>query len=217
MKAGPRSIDLSVLQHKDWLRCEMRVHLNQKKVVQYAKEKKQGAIFPPPVVFFDAGGRHWVGDGFHRIEAEKANGQTSIIIDLRPGSTKDAILWNLKANRESQGMLFQPGDITKSVKTLLLDKQFARMTRKAISEACGCTYGLVSKVAKNIGLPPVGPGRAGHPQALTDQVVELLASGISRENVAKELNISVRTTYRKEVASQFKPCPHCHGTGKVRK
>ncbi len=134
-------------------------------------------------------------------------------VDVRPGTLKDAILFNLKANREANGLAFGPGDITKSCKTLLTSQDFAGWPRKQISEAVGCTYGMVSKVARRIGLPPAKTGV--RPIIDPMEVARKLESGMTHQQIADELGVSVRSIYRREISSLFDPCPHCHGSGKV--
>src|SRR5580693_5938499 len=110
MKVGLTTIPIKHIMKKEWLRSEMRAKVLDRKVNQYAKEKKAGAIFPPPVVFMEPDELLRVGDGFHRILADYKNGTKEIEIDLRAGTLKNAVLWNLKANREGQGLLFSHGD-----------------------------------------------------------------------------------------------------------
>lgn len=215
MKYGLQMVPLKLIQHKRWRDSEMRVIMNNKKIEQYAKEKLNGANFPEPVLFFDHDERFWVGDGFHRLEADSKNGLTKISADVRPGTIKDAILMNLRANRESQGLPFGPGDITKSIKYLLTNRLFQGWTRKKIAESVGCTEGMVSKVALKIGLPRSPTGR--RPIVNNMEVVRMLAAGMSHEEVARKLGVSVRTTYRREISSKFSPCLACHGSGKVLK
>jgi Homeodomain-like domain len=210
-----QSLALSVLIHKTWLASEMRVKVNTAKVKQYAGEKKRGSRFPPPVVFVGDDGVYRVGDGFHRLLADKENKVREVTADVRPGGLKEAILFNLKANQEANGLPFQPGDLKKSVKTLLTSPEFADWTRMAIHKAVGCSYSLVSVVAKEIGLPRCKTGV--RPVVEPVKVAEMLASGKTHKEVAEELKVSPRTIYRREVSSQFEDCPHCHGTGKVLK
>lgn len=215
MLLGLKKTPLILLRHKNWMRSEMRVSLNSGKVQQYRQEKNAGAHFPAPVAFVDPDEIYWVGDGFHRIEADHLNGETKCEVVLRPGTMVDAILHNLRANRESQGLSFGPGDISKSCKILLTDPSFKKYTRKQISEVVGCTYSMVSKVAAKIGLPKINTGRGK--SCPVDEVVRLLSEGKSKQEIADLLGVGVRTVYREDVRSQFEDCPHCNGRGKVLK
>jgi hypothetical protein len=210
-----QSVRIASLRHRTWLNTEMRVALNQDKVNQYAAEKKKGTRFPPPVVFVGADGVYRVGDGFHRIEADYNRGVTEVECDIRPGEVKDAILHNLTANRESNGLPFSNGDLSKSCKRLLTDPAFEGWTRMQIHKAIGCNYSLVSKVALKLGLPRCKTGV--RPVVEPEKVAQLLHEGKTHKEIADELGVSERTTYRREISSRFEDCPHCRGTGKVLK
>jgi hypothetical protein len=217
LKMGLQTLPISFLKRKDWLRAEMRVKMNVGKVRQYADEKKRGAHFPPPVVFCNHEEVYWVGDGFHRIEADVMNKEKEIAVDVRKGGLKEAIMWNLRANRESQGLPFRQGDITKAVKYMLLSPMFKEYTRTQIAEIVGCTSGMVSRVAiDRLGFrkhPKMG--RKKDPTT-AKKVVEGLMAGKSHKEVAEELGLSERTTYRREKDAGYMKCPHCNGTGLVK-
>ena len=215
MILGLQLLSIRFIRHKSWLQSEMRIMLNKKKVQQYAREKNSGSYFPAPVAFIDPDGIYWTGDGFHRIEADFMNGKKEIEVVVKPGTIKEAILFNLKANRENQGLSFAPGDISKSVKRLLTDKLFKKWTRLQISQAVGCSYSLVSKVALKIGLPRCKTGV--RPVVIPEDVAKMLANGMKHQEVADKLGVSVRSVYRREISSQFEDCPHCHGSGRVLK
>lgn len=213
---GLQKIGINMLRYKNWLQSEMRVRLNQDKIKQYAREKKKGADFPAPIVFLHPKDEiYYVGDGFHRIEADFINGTTQTKVIVKPGGLKEAILFNLKANRENQGMGFAPGDISKSIKRLLTDKLFKGLTRLQISESVGCSYSLVSKVALKLGLPRAKTGV--RPVVDPNEVAKMLAGGMTHQAVADKLGVSIRSVYRREISSQFEDCPHCHGSGRVLK
>lgn len=210
-----QTVTVGALIHKKWLVTEMRVKVNLAKVTQYAQEKKKGARFPPPVVFCDETGVYRVGDGFHRILADKENKKPMIEIDIRPGGLKEAILHNLKANREANGLPFQRGDISKSIKTLLTLPEFEGWSRMRIHQEVGCNYSLVSKIALQIGLPRHKSGM--RPVVDREKVKEMIAGGKTYKQVAEELKVSKTCLYNSGVRDLFEDCPHCRGTGRVLK
>ncbi len=209
---------VSFLMHKNWLDSQMRVRLNQKKVEQYAVEKKKGARFPPPVVFLGEDGIYWTGDGFHRIQADANNGVTAIDCDVRPGEIKDAILHNIKANQESQGLLFGFGDITKTIKRLLTDPLFADLNRSQIAKLVGTHRTVVSTVALNLGMPRLGAPACEIDKNKIADIIQLVKAGKTLNVIANELGISW-TTVKKyaKLHRLFDTCPHCNGTGKILK
>ena len=215
MLLGLQSLPIKLLRRRNWLDSEMRVRLNPKKTQQYAKEKASGSHFPAPVVFVGPDQIYRVGDGFHRIEADVINGLNKVEVLVKAGTLKEAILFNLKANRENQGLSFAPGDLTKSIKRLLTDKLFKGWSRYQISEAVGCSYSMVSRVALNIGLPRHKTGR--RPQINWENVVYQRAAGKTYQEIANDLGVSRTCLTNAGIKNKFIDCPHCHGSGKILK
>lgn len=213
MKIGLQTIPIQLVVHKKWLQSEMRVRINEAKVKQYAEEKRRGMIFPPPVIFMGPDEIYRVGDGFHRILADKENGETQITANLRSGLLKDAVLHNLKANREGQGLLFSAGDFSKAVRFLLTNKDFQGWSRTKISQAVGCSPSLVSRIAVDELGQAKGTGQ--HRVVEPEKVYEQLKAGKSCAQVAEELNVAERTVYRRVKDYCYQTCPTCGGSGRI--
>lgn len=105
----------SIRFHAD---CQSRVHLDEETVAEYAHRMREGAIFPPVVVFFD-GSDHWLADGFHRYAAHKGlarerGDEATAMVDaeVRQGARTDAIRHALSANAQ-HGKRREPGDYRK--------------------------------------------------------------------------------------------------------
>jgi ParB-like chromosome segregation protein Spo0J len=67
---------------------QIRDSLNQDKVEEYAQVIDQ---LPPVALFADAGGRLYLGDGFHRVEAARLAGWESITANISPGGREAAL------------------------------------------------------------------------------------------------------------------------------
>lgn len=98
--------------------CQSRVSLDEETVAEYAYRLKEGAVFPPVVVFFD-GSDHWLADGFHRYAAWKGlarergdEATAEIPADIRQGTRIDAVRHALSANA-IHGKRREPGDYIK--------------------------------------------------------------------------------------------------------
>lgn len=98
--------------------CQSRVCLDEETVAEYAFRMKEGAEFPPLVVFFD-GADHWLADGFHRYAAckglarEGGNEETAVVsADIRQGTRLEAVRHALSANA-LHGKRREPGDYRK--------------------------------------------------------------------------------------------------------
>ena len=56
---------------------QTRKALRPQVVKSYARQMAEGVVFDPVVVYSD-GERHYLADGFHRLEAMKVRGVTSV-------------------------------------------------------------------------------------------------------------------------------------------
>jgi hypothetical protein len=117
-------------------------------VSEYADAMREGANFPPVVVFND-GVRYWLADGFHRYHASKKVGFIDIDADVKQGTQRDAVLYSVGANTD-HGLRRSNSDKRKAVLTLLEDDEWSQWTQTKISEQCGVSQQFVSKlVAEN--------------------------------------------------------------------
>lgn len=65
----------------------------------YAEAMSDGAQFPDVTVFTD-GERYWLADGFHRVEAARRIGRTTVSADVRKGTEDDAVVFGGTANNK---------------------------------------------------------------------------------------------------------------------
>ena len=65
----------------------------------YAEAMADGAQFPDVTVFTD-GARYWLADGFHRVEAARRIGRTTVSADVRKGTEDDAVVFGGTANNK---------------------------------------------------------------------------------------------------------------------
>jgi DNA-binding CsgD family transcriptional regulator len=237
MKYGLQEVSLRALMRRNWMDTEVRIQINQAKVAQYATEKAEGAIFPPPVVFVDPKTElFWVGDGFHRILADEKRQKKTMEVDLRRGTRHDAILHNIEANRLQRGLPWNTGDKTRAVEMLLADEEASKWTQTKIAETVGCAQATVSFIVKrfNIERPAKTVGKDGRvitrrEGSFSDEakkerktaVAALYSQGLSQPSIARQLHVSWRTIAN-DIAEltgtgEFVKCPHCHGTGKIKR
>lgn len=113
---------------------QSRVEINNEIVTEYAESIKAGAEFPAVVVFND-GVDSWIADGFHRFHAHNQAGKTSIAVDVRQGTARDAVLYSLGANG-THGLNRTNADKRKAVTTMLNDAEWAKWSDSAIAKAC---------------------------------------------------------------------------------
>ena len=76
---------------------QTRKALRPQVVKSYARQMAEGVAFDPVVVYSD-GERHYLADGFHRLEAMKVRGETEVEAEVRDGGFVDALRHALTAN-----------------------------------------------------------------------------------------------------------------------
>ena len=126
------------------VKTQPRAELNQDTIAEYAEAYKSGANLPPVTLFFD-GSSYWLADGFHRYNAARDAGRTTIYEEIIPGTLRDAILYSLSANSK-HGLRRSNADKKKAVKTLLDDPEWSMWPQAKIAETCGVTREYVNRV-----------------------------------------------------------------------
>jgi hypothetical protein len=129
---------------------QARLKLDQDVVKDYAEHMREGAEFPPIIVFND-GGNYWLADGFHRFFALRANGAASALADIRIGTLRDAILFSLGANEGSKrGLPPSFEDNRNSIIKMLNDEEWSKWTNTAIAKHIGVSNMTVGRVKSSI-------------------------------------------------------------------
>ena len=111
-------------------------------VDDYVQAMRDGAIFPPIVVFFD-GSEYWLSDGFHRVEAAERAGVNELPADVRRGTQRDAILYACGANA-AHGLRRTNADKRRAVETLLHDAEWAKWSDHEIARRCEVSQPFVT-------------------------------------------------------------------------
>lgn len=111
-----------------------RQKLNQVVVSEYAEAMRQGAMFPPVLVFYD-GNQFWLVDGFHRVAATQVNGDLEILTEKQSGCRRDAILYAAGANT-TYGLQRTNADKRRVVERLLQDPEWCQWSNREIARRC---------------------------------------------------------------------------------
>jgi hypothetical protein len=128
-----------------------RVELNQEVIDEYAKVMRAGAIFPPVTVFYD-GTFYWLADGFHRFEAAKRTGASSITADLKQGTQREAVLHSVGVNA-THGLRRTSADKRRAVEILLQDPEWKNWSDSAIAKTCQVDNKTVARIRSDLGIP----------------------------------------------------------------
>lgn len=130
------------------IRCDggtqSRAFMDETAIAEYAEAMKEGAQFPPVVVFYD-GTDYWMADGFHRARAAKDAGLTEINADVRQGDKRAAILFSVGANAISQ-VNRTSADKRRAVMVLLEDKEWSQWPQGEIAKTCKVSREYVNRV-----------------------------------------------------------------------
>ena len=124
--------------------CQTRALVESETVLEYAEAMKDGATFPPVIVFHDST-TYWLADGYHRFLATKtlARGRgdeetATISADIRHGSKLDAVRFALSANAR-HGKRREPGDYAKAYEIAVRLGLCEAHDAKAVAELLACT------------------------------------------------------------------------------
>ncbi|MDX2159931.1 MAG: ParB N-terminal domain-containing protein [bacterium] len=128
---------------------QFRVALDKTTVEQYAEAIKDGAQFPPAIVFVDTDGVAWLADGFHRYAAYKLAGCEDMPVSIEEGSQRQAMIFSLGANAD-HGLRRSNDDKLKAVMFALRDPELSKLSQRKIAKTCGVTQAMVSKVKARI-------------------------------------------------------------------
>ena len=121
-----------------------RAQLNLFIIDEYAQAMRDGASFPPVIVFHD-GAVYWLADGFHRVNAARQLGLVDIEADIKEGSRRDAVLYSVSANT-MHGIRRTNEDKRRAVMTLLQDNEWGRWSDSEIARQCSVSHTLVQNL-----------------------------------------------------------------------
>lgn len=121
---------------------QSRVTIDQDAVGEYAESIKNGASFPPVLVYFD-GVDYILADGFHRYHAHSKAGHASIEADVVNGTIRDAQLKATSVNA-LHGLRRTNADKRKAVLTLLDDFEWSEWSNSEIARHCSVSAPFVA-------------------------------------------------------------------------
>lgn len=128
--------------------CEGRSALVVDAVERYIDELREGASFPPIVVYSD-GKTYWLADGNHRLTAMGPDGlgKKTIEADVRAGNADDAIRYSLSANR-AHGLPRTNRDKRHAAEVSL--KHWPGESDRWHAETCAVGHSFVSKLRSEL-------------------------------------------------------------------
>jgi len=127
---------------------QSRCELHSKTIEEYTELMKSGVTLPP-VTIYDDGENHYLADGFHRLEAAKKCGLSTINAEVRQGSKSDAILYSVGANA-THGLRRTSADKRKAVETVLKNEEWRGWSDNEIAKRCGVSHPFVGNIRKEL-------------------------------------------------------------------
>lgn len=132
-----------------------RTQIDETLVAEYAAAMRDGAPFPPVVLFHD-GVELWLADGFHRYHAALKAEWRDINADVRTGTKRDAVLFSVGANA-GHGLRRTNADKRKAVLTLLNDAEWSQWSAEEIARRCGVSATLVKDTRSSLAVTSSEP------------------------------------------------------------
>lgn len=129
-----------------------RLKINPKQVSHYAALMKDGAIFPPVIVF---GEENILSDGWHRYYATKQNKGKEIMAERKPGGAREARLYSYEAN--NHGLPPTPKERIANATFMLQDQEWSEWSDAKIARHCGLDRTTVWRLRKVVSLKQFAP------------------------------------------------------------
>ena len=131
---------------------QSRARMSEGTIREYADALKEGAKFPPVVVFND-GKQYWLADGFNRYYAHKSIGRDNIDIDIKSGTQLDAKMYACGAN-STHGQRRTTADKRHAILMMLNEPELKGSSEREIARICGVSHTLVQTVKKSLAIMP---------------------------------------------------------------
>lgn len=131
---------------------QSRKQLDAKTVGDVRSDIRDGNPVDPIVLFFD-GNDHWIGDGYHRLEAHLKEKRDIINARIRRGSKEEALRFNIESNASADQTRWTNNDKRNAVTMLLQSLGINEVPRKLADEIATlaeCHSALVYKVAAEL-------------------------------------------------------------------
>lgn len=147
----PEYLDMSLIRADGG--TQARVEINDATVKEYAEALREGAKFPPVVLYYKKSEDvYWLADGFHRFHAHSSIGSADILAEVKDGTWRDAMLHAVGANA-AHGLRRTNADKRRAVQMLLDDPECVQWSDNAIAKACGVSQPFVASVRAAIFKP----------------------------------------------------------------
>lgn len=128
---------------------QSRKKINNKQVMHYAEQMKEGSVFKPVVVFYD-GKIYWLADGFHRLAAYKSNGVLEVEVEVKEGGQREALLFAIGANNDGRGLSMTFEENRDNTVMMLKDAEWGKWSDERIAKIVGVSRITVYRIRKKL-------------------------------------------------------------------
>ena len=123
---------------------QARASLKKDTIAGYAEDMKNGAEFPPCLLYHD-GEKYYLVDGFHRYFAAKKIKAPSILVTTVPGTLKEAIEKSWGVN-DKHGLPRSREDKRKGVMSALASDEHRGKSDREIAKLCSISHTFVQNI-----------------------------------------------------------------------
>lgn len=127
---------------------QARAALKKETIADYAEAMREGAEFPPCLLYHD-GDKYYLVDGFHRYFAAKKIKAPSILVTTVPGTLQEAIEKSWSVN-DKHGLPRTRDDKRKAVVSALATDAHRGKSDREIAKLCGVTHPFVASIKKEL-------------------------------------------------------------------
>ena len=129
---------------------------------QYMESMKDGATFPPIVVYEIAPSKYMLADGFHRVTANRNLGRETIPATIHQGTEEDALYYSRFTANRTNGLRLTRSDLQALCETIIQDPEYRDRTDMELGKLVGCADTTIANARKRLGIyPQVKVGRDG--------------------------------------------------------
>jgi hypothetical protein len=125
---------------------QTRAGPNEEAVAEYAADMEAGDEFPPAILFSD-GATYRLADGFQRYAAVVKLGRKELLVIIREGNRREALLYAVGANAK-HGLRRTREDKRRAVLTLLQDDEWRNWSDREVAKHCSVSHTFVATIRR---------------------------------------------------------------------
>lgn len=141
-----QQIDLNKIEFNSDFQA--REQMSADTVNDYISAMKDGAKFPPVVVYQDAE-KYYLADGYHRVAAALKLEQNTITAKVHVGNRRDAMLYAVGANA-NHGLRRTRADKRRAVEMMLRDDEWRHWSDRQIARKAHVDHKTVGSIRKEL-------------------------------------------------------------------